>query len=246
MKPLETALHAASLTACAALAVGLWNLKPEPPAPAAASAALPTAADPKVGALESELESLRLRVKELEASRGASSLASAPAAGSAPSPAAATLLAALDDPKVQEKLRASVLPPGGRFSSGGGSFPMQVLSHLGDPGDLFQGMELNPMQKDLLEKIVQESQQQIGELFGKLENKTWTKDQARDELARRRADADARAKGVLTEAQFKTYQDRLRPLRMMTDARLDGGKSVTVYHTSDGVDIGTSVDPDQK
>src|SRR5262245_54601678 len=107
MKPLEASLHGLSLAACAALGAGLWSLKQEPPpaAPAPAPAIRPATPDPKVPALERELESLRLRVKELEASRGDSRTAALGAAGTASSPAAATLLAALDDPKVQEKLR---------------------------------------------------------------------------------------------------------------------------------------------
>lgn len=222
MRPLQAGLHALSLAGCAAIGAGLWTLEREP-APAAAPVRTPAPparhADPeRMLSLEREIESLRQRLKDLEPARMA-----APSAHAASS---ASLLAALDDPRVRERIRA--IPGSGGPAAFGAS-----MSSSGDPKDIFRDMDLNPMQRDMLEGIVRDSQREITELFGKLGNGTWTPEQARDELGRRRADADARARTVLTEAQFQGYRERLAPLRTMTDARI-GGEHRTVSVQENG------------
>ena len=238
MRPLEIGLHSASLLACAALGAGFWTLKQEPPpAPAtrvpSAAAPIPVADDGKVRTLEREVESLRLRLKDLEASRGSAPLAQVQPSGTpAPAASSASLLAALDDPKVQEKLRKVSGIEMFNGDQGMADLPF-VMQAANDQGDIFHGMDLNPMQKDLLGTILKESGQQIGELFQKVGKKELTNDQALSQLERSRTDADARAHAVLTEAQFKDYQERLKDMREMTTEALKGqGTSLGIARSS--------------
>ena len=81
-------------------------------------------------------------------------------------------------------------------------------------------MGLSDVQLDDLAKIMAESSGAINALFMKVSQKELTPEQAVEDLARCRAGADARAKAILTEAQFRTYQDRMRSMREETTKRL--------------------------
>ncbi len=243
MRPTDILLHTMSLGCCVALGAAVWQLHQPPPVPPQAAA---PQADPKVAeslqavqrkldALRNDLESQGVRLKEIETSPRPS-FSSVPAVAEHPAEghARSDVMSALDDPKIQEKLRKIAVPDQATALQAllGGAEGIHIQNAFTDQE--FGGLELNDNQKAPMKSLLDGSHTYVSGLFDKIEKKELTRDQAKDLLKQHRTEHDARAYGLLTQDQYKTYQKNLQPLRMMTDARMEGGLHTRVFTTVNG------------
>lgn len=220
MRPLETALHGVSLAACVALGAGVWSLSqreaPAPPPPAVTEANLQSVSR-EVAELRREIGDLRRaldeRPQESSAPRTASvSPASARAPESAPS---AALVAALEDPKVQERIQAVVdarleeeqKDRETRMRDRGREFVQERVKAFEEKAGL------NDPQKELFGKLMAEASTHLDAVRGQVRDRKLTRDQARDDLKRWYAEMDVRVQATMTADQFKQYQEWSQPMR---------------------------------
>lgn len=223
MRPVEIALHTVSLGAALLLTAGFWSLRTQasPQVPAVPPTRIEARPDPRVAELGREVESLRLRLAELEAARPvpASSVAPAAEAGDA-------VMAALDRPEVQEKLKRLAGP----------STHYQWADHrsLWGRGGVEEMMKgLNEAQRDGTGKAIAESRERIGDVARRVHGKELTKEQGKDEIARIRAETDARVMALLSAEQYAAYQEHIAPMRKMADMHLFEEGVRAVFRTTD-------------
>lgn len=243
MRPLELGLHAASLTCTVALGAGLYVVShqrpaPLPPPPAAASLRNEGAErlEADVRRLQNDLDSLRLRLDETQGDRDALrtkvedlQAVSARAPEAPPAPTPQSVAAALDDPKVKEKLR-EVVTEGFRERRNREQGPEAAKEREQRRLDrLSEELALNEAQKTQMGALLGETRAKLDGLRDAVRQKTLTREQAKEQLARTYAETDARAQAILTMEQFQKFQEvsadyRDRTMRMTSaPSRRDGG-----------------------
>lgn len=217
MGRLQTALTVLSLSLSVGLGACLWTLWERLPASAPAPAAAPVAT-PAPAFDEARLRSLEDAVAELRARPEAPSLpqagpraSAAPASGPAqpPAPAAAPLpakaselLTALNDPEVKARLKSILREP-----DAGSGYSERLL----------QGMDLPQPQRQEFDKAMVEHEQKVGEVLGSVWRKERTAEQARLAVEQQRIETDNRILALLGPEKFRTYQERVKPIRESTD-----------------------------
>lgn len=207
MPRLETVLTAAALGATLVLGAGYMQLRarldagpsPAPQAPGPMPSP-PEARNPESAALAREIESLRLRVAELER-------LPAPTVAAPVAPPAAAFL---EDPAVQARLRQILSAPAA-----------PVPSVPSRPVGPFEGLGLDPGRQEALTRLMEESSQHLQSVIGRLRCGEWTRAQARAETQRHRIETDARVRTLLSEPEFARYAALVAPMRQQTDPWFD-------------------------
>ncbi len=211
MRAPDALLHGLSLSACVVLGAGFWQLHRMSPVQVPAPPALTPSPEPASGqaealqALARDVEGLRLRLADLEKPRPVPVQGQAVAATPSPPPSslpAEGIMAALDDPKVQEKLRKM------REDQDRKARQRSIY---------FEGMNLDDAKRADLEKLVTQSQSQIGGYIQKFHIGEWTRGQVRGQIEMARSELDAKVRPFLTAEQYKIYLDRIAGSRSQID-----------------------------
>ena len=229
MRPLEIALHTASLACCVALGASLWTLQSRvaalpPPAPPSALPELKEALR-EISSLKREMADLReARVVQPLPPEGrpAAPAAESSRASAAAPVTAASLAAALEDPAVQKRVTELV---DARLKAEreeeekaqedrrkeGAKFWLDRQAE-----NLSKELELNDFQKGELGKALSDLRERLDGLRARVRAKELTTEQARAEMEKSYAEMDLKLQSSLSADQFKKFQDETRPIREMS------------------------------
>ena len=223
MRPLEIALHGATLASCVALGAGLWSVSqretPPPPAPSVSEADL-QALSREVAGLKREIADFRQPYESLPLR------AVTPAPGAPGTAEPAAVMAALEDPKVQERIQALLetrleaerKERQDRWQERGREFVEQRVKAFEEKAGM------NDSQKILFSDMMKEVTEHLDAVRAKVRAKELTRDQAQEDLTRFYADLDLRVQAVMTADQFKQYQEWSQPFRDMAARGGFGGE----------------------
>jgi hypothetical protein len=82
---------------------------------------------------------------------------------------------------------------------------------------MFGEISLDDAKRQALEKLMTQFQQDFNAGFQKFHAKEWTRDQLRNQTELARSNLDARVRPFLTEDQYRTYLERVTPMRRAQD-----------------------------
>jgi hypothetical protein len=230
-------MHGVSLAGLVLLGSATWSLGRErpgspPPVQSVPSLAVPQGSDP---AQARELESLRLRLKELEARLQAATVLGTSSPGQPD--LASAVLAALDDPRVVRKVQELAGKSMEQSMMGSAVDMPGGFSTLTDP---MKTLALQDAQKTMLDEILASSQKTTTEIMNRLHNEQTTLEDVNAAIRRHREEVDARARAMLTAEQAKKYDDMRKPMGI---AMRLGGKGGLTRQGIDGLGQVTELNP---
>lgn len=225
MRPLDLALHGLALSCSVALAAGLWSVSRREPPPAGVPVVAVAEPSPilagKLRHLQDAVASLRLEIAQLREECGGKK-ALIPEVPATPAPSgmahATAWQAALDDPKVQEKLQAVVAA---RIQADRDAESRQRAERWREEGqrraerrldEFSQKAGLNDTQKGMLNKLFAEFRQQTDPLRAQVREKTLTPEQARESATRACDEMDRKVQAALTTDQYTQIQEAYKHL----------------------------------